>query len=88
MNLDCGPNERVVPTDNPGPGAVSDEGAIFMTTDGQPVYVSRDAVLSAKPNECAVGEDGNARVVIAWLRGHRRPTALETTWKAFVDAVL
>lgn len=77
-----------------GPSEISDggyrvnAGAVFTDVDGYPIHIASEGVLSARPNANTANEDGEPYVVLVWLKGHRRPVAVQSTWRNFVDAVL
>jgi hypothetical protein len=60
----------------------------FENVDGDSVYITREAVLSALPNDRSVDEHGRRnQVTLVWLRGHRRHVALRIGVDAFIDAM-
>ena len=56
----------------------------FIDTDGQPVLLTADSVIAARPNDHAVGEDGAPYVTLVWVKGFRRHVALATRWSEFM----
>jgi len=66
-----------------GPSIEDEHGAEFLDVDGRPVYLTHDTVMSARPNDRALLENGESYVTLVWLKGHRRPVALQSTWAEF-----
>lgn len=69
-----------------GVSEVRDGSAVFVDTDGQPVWIREESVLSARPNTSAVDSDGKSCVTLVWLKGHRRHVALACPFAEFAAA--